>query len=317
VTNHPWVRFVGQRVLGLVGILLGLILATFLMVRLIPGDAALAIGGTTATGEQLQQIRHSLGLDLPWYVQLGSYFLNVVQGNLGVSFRDHIPVTEVIAFRLRPSLTLAATSLLVIILLSVPLGMLAAALTKDGKRPRSEVAFAGLTSLVGSIPEFLMATFLAFIFAVWLRLLPVAGDEGWISLVLPVAAIALRPIAILMRIVRVETLNVLAQDYIRTARSKRLPERLIYARHALPNVLTATLTIGGLLFANLIAGAFVVENVFARPGLGTAMVDAIDNRDYPVIQGITLMLGVTVVIVNATVDILLGIVDPRSLTSKA
>jgi peptide/nickel transport system permease protein len=170
--------------------------------------------------------------------------------------------------------------------------------------------------VIGALPEYLAGTFLAFVFAVWLRLLPVAGDAGWSSLVLPALAIALRPSAVLARIVRVETLNVLAQDYMRTARSKRLPVRLIYLRHTLPNVTTAALSIGGLLFAGLIGGAVVVENVFARPGLGTALVSAVMNRDYPVIQGLILMIGVAVAFVNLMVDVLQGILDPRSLTRQ-
>jgi peptide/nickel transport system permease protein len=123
--------------------------------------------------------------------------------------------------------------------------------------------------------------------------------------------------AILARIVRVETLNVLAQDYIRTARSKRLPERLIYSRHVLPNVVTAALTIGGILFAAIVGGGVIIENVFSRAGLGTALVSAVLSRDYPVIQGVILVLGITVVVVNAIVDILLGVLDPRSLARQA
>jgi peptide/nickel transport system permease protein len=191
--------------------------------------------------------------------------------------------------------------------------MLAGALTRDGRHRRAEVLLTAATSVIGALPEYLMGTFLAFIFAVWLRWLPVAGAEGLQSLLLPALAMSLRPIAVLIRVVRVETLNVLAQDYIRTARSKRLPERLIYFRHALPNVVTAALTISGILFAGLIGGAVVVENVFARSGLGTGLVTAVVNHDYPVIQGVVLVLGVTVVTVNAIVDILLGVIDPRSL----
>jgi len=172
---------------------------------------------------------------------------------------------------------------------------------------------AGVTSVGGALPEFLASTFLAFVFAIWLRWLPVAGADERAAIVLPALAISLRPISVLSRIVRVETLNVLAQDYMRTARSKRLPPRLLYLRHALPNVLTAALTIGGLLFTGLLGGAVIVENVFAWPGLGTAVVQAVLNRDYPVIQGVILMLGMAVVLVNTLVDILLGVVDPRSI----
>jgi len=238
----------------------------------------------------------------------------VLRGDFGTSFALHIPVTDLIAQRIGYSLQLAVISLLLVMVVSIPGGMLAGALTRDGRRPRGEVVFTGAASVVGSIPEFLAGTFLAFVFAVWLRVLPVAGIEGWETLILPVLAISLRPTAVVARIVRVETLNVLAMDYLRTARSKRLPDRLIYLRHTLPNVLTAALTVGGLLFAGLIGGAVIVENVFARPGLGTGLVNAVQARDYPVIQGITLVLGLGVVIVNTLVVIALAIVDPRSLT---
>jgi peptide/nickel transport system permease protein len=191
------------------------------------------------------------------------------------------------------------------------------AFTREGRHKRGELTYTGVASVLGALPEFLAATFLAFVFAVWLRVLPVAGGDGLIGLILPVASVSLRPIAILSRIVRVETLNVLAMDYIRTARGKRLPWRLIYLRHTLPNVITAALTIGGVLFAGLVGGGVVVENVFARAGLGTALVTAVVQRDYPVIQGIVLVLGITVVLVNAIVDILVAIVDPRAVTRGA
>ena len=208
-------------------------------------------------------------------------------------------------------------SLALVLALSVPAGMFAGAFTREGRHRRAEVGFTAATSVIGSLPEYLAGTFLAFFFAVLFRLLPVAGSEGWQSLVLPALAMSLRPIAILARLVRVETLNVLAMDYMRTARSKRLPARLVYWRHVLPNVVTAALTIGGILFAGLIGSAVVVENVFARPGLGTTLVNAVLGRDYPIIQGIILVLGFTVVTVNATVDILLAIVDPRSMSRQA
>src|SRR5439155_14249898 len=155
-----------------------------------------------------------------------------------------------------------------------------------------------------------------FVFAVWLRVLPVAGTTGPQALVLPALAVSIRSTAILTRIVRVETLNTLASDFIRTARGKRIPDRIIYSRHTLPNVVTAALTVGGLLFAGIIGGAVVVENVFARPGLGTSLVQAVLVRDYPVVQGVVLVLGVIVVVVNATVDLLLAAIDPRTAAGK-
>jgi peptide/nickel transport system permease protein len=195
--------------------------------------------------------------------------------------------------------------------------MTAAALTYQGRRRRFEVIFMAATGALGALPTFLAATLLAGVFAVWLRWLPVAGSGTWQQLVLPVLAISLAPTLLLARIIRLETLNVLAQDYIRTARSKRLPSLHLYAFHVLPNVLTAALTVAGLLFANLVGGTVLAENVFARVGLGTSLVQAVIAKDYPVVQGIVLVLGCTVVLVNLVVDVVLGLIDPRTLTRKA
>jgi peptide/nickel transport system permease protein len=214
------------------------------------------------------------------------------------------------------SLELAAAALILVLGVSIPAGLFAGALGRDNRHRKSDLAFTSVTSIFGSIPEYLTGTFLAFIFAVVLKWLPVAGSTGFASLVLPALAIALRPMSILARLVRAETLNVFATDYMRTARSKRLPARLVYLRHALPNVVTAALSIAGILFASIIGGAVVVENVFARAGIGTALVNAVLNRDYPLIQGLILVLGVLVVVVNALVDVLIAIVDPRSMNKK-
>ena len=314
--SNPWVRFLLRRFFSLVLVLVALIVATFMLVRLIPGDPAIVVAGPDATGEQIERIRTALGLDAPAPEQLLSYFSDLSRGDFGSSFITKEPVGSMIRQRIGTSVQLAAAALALVLLVSIPAGMLAGALTREGRHKKGEVAFTAVTSVVGSLPEYLAATFLAFIFAVWLRILPVAGTDSWQSLVLPTLAISARPMAILSRIVRVETLNVLAQDYIRTARSKQLPERLIYLRHTLPNVITAALTIGGILFAGIVGGGVVIENVFGRVGLGTALVTAVLSRDYPTIQGVILILGVTVVVVNAIVDILLAALDPRSLTKQ-
>lgn len=287
------------------------------MVRLIPGDPARTIAGFDASREEVERVRQALGLDRPLLTQFVAYTRNALRLNFGESFVTSEPVTKIIADRLPETGQLALVALLLVLLLSVPLGMIAGALTREGRNRGAEVAFTAVTSIGGALPEFLASTFLAFFFAVWLRWLPVAGADSSAAIILPALAISIRPIAILSRIVRVEALNVLAQDYIRTARSKRLPATLLYLRHTLPNVLTAALTIGGLLFTGLLGGAVIVENVFAWPGLGTAVVSAVLARDYPVIQGVILMLGIAVVLVNTFVDILLGIVDPRSLIRMA
>ena len=312
-----WARFLVRRLLTMLVVTLCLLTATFALVHLIPGDPAAILAGLNPTKPTVTSIRNELGLNKPLVTQYTSYLGNAVHGDFGSSFYTSQPVSSVISQRIDSSATLAGSALILVMLVSITGGMAMAALTQDGRRRRLEVAFASTASVIGSIPEFLMATFLAFFFAVLFRLLPVAGNRGFASLILPVLAVSLRPMAILMRLVRIEALNVLSRDYIRTARSKRLGWPTLYFRHVLPNAITPVLTIGGLLFSGLIAGAVVVENVFARNGLGTALVTAVLGRDYPVIQGIVVVLGVIVVVVNAVVDVLLAVVDPRTLTREA
>ena len=315
--NNPWVRFLGKRFVGLFAVLFALTVATFMMVRLIPGDPAENLAGPNTTAAELEQLRGSLGLDRPLLEQFVIYVKNLFTGDLGTSYLTREPVSQIIANRLPQSTQMAVSALILVLVCAILLGLVAGAVTQGGRRRKTELSFTAATSVLGSVPEFLAGTFLVYIFAVWLGILPVAGTDGWQSLLLPVLALSLRPIAVLSRIVRVETLNVLSQDYIRTARSKRLPTPLIYLRHILPNVLTAALTIGGVLFAGLIGGGVVVEAVFARTGVGTALVNAVLARDYPVIQGIMLLLGAAVVVVNAIVDVVLGIIDPRSLAGQS
>ncbi len=311
--SSSWPSFLLRRLISLVIILVVLITVTFMMVRWVPGDPAVAIGGISATSAELEQIRQQLGLNEPVLYQFGQYWLGLAHGNLGLSFFSGEPVIQIIEERAGSSLQLAGTALALVMVVSVPIGILLGIFTRDGRHRRLEVLLIGVISLVASVPEFLAATFLVLVFAVSIRLLPVAGEEGWQSLVLPTLAISLRPIAVLIRLIRVETLNVLVQDYMRTAQSKRLPRPILIMRHLLPNVITAALTIGGLVFAGLVGSAVIVENVFVRNGLGTVLVNAVLAHDYPVIQGMLLVLGATVVMVNTIVDILLALVDPRSM----
>ncbi len=302
-----------RAVTSLASVLAALMLACFLLVHLVPGDPALRVAGLDATPEDVANVRHTLGLDLPLAEQFANYVSGIAHLDFGKSFVTSEPVVQVIADRLPKTLELAFAAMLLVMGTSLPLGMFAAALTRNDRNRVFEVAFTATTSAMSALPNFLSATFLAFLFAVWLRWLPAAGATQWSSVILPAVAVGLRPLAELARIVRVEMLNALAQDYVRTARSKRLPHWLIYLRHVLPNVLTGALTIGGLLFAGLIAGTVVVENVFAWPGLGTALVQGILTRDYPVVQGITLLLGFAVVTVNTWVDAALTLLDPRAV----
>lgn len=292
-------------------VLLALVIATFLLVQLAPGDAAQRIGGLEASPEDMQRIRVEFGLDRPMHERFMRYVAGLAQGDLGRSYTTREPVAKVIADRLPNTLWLASTAVAMMILVAVPLGLTVGALTWGDRNRGLDVGFVAGTSIAASLPGLLVATLLAYVFAVWLRWLPVAGASQWVSVILPAVAIALRPMSELARMIRVETLNVLSQDYIRTARAKRMRAVRLYGRHVLPNVLTAALTLTGLVFAHLIGGAVVIENIFAWPGLGTALVQAVMNRDFPVIQGIVLMLGLVIILVNATVDAILIMIDPR------
>jgi peptide/nickel transport system permease protein len=306
-------RYILRRLVGLAVALALVSTSTFFMIHLVPGDPVRGTLGLTATHELVVQRTHDLGLDQSIPHQYWHFTTGLFHGQLGTSITSQEPVSQIIGSRLPKSAELAVGALLLTLVLAIPLGLFAGAATAYGRRKNLETVFNGGTGLVAAVPEYLMAVLLAYLLAVKTHLLPVAGaGDGWRSYVLPIICIAIGPLAVLSRLVRVQTLNVLTQDYVRTARSKRLPARVVYLRHALPNLLTAAMTIGGLLFASLIGGSVIVENVFAWPGLGSEVVQSIQSHDYPVIQGIVLVLASAVVIINAIVDILLVVVDPRS-----
>jgi peptide/nickel transport system permease protein len=317
VTSNLWVRFLIRRLLGLVFVIVLLIVGVFFMIQLVPGDPVTNSLGLEATPAIVQRVQHENGFDKPLLAQFWRYVERLAHGDMGSSFLTSQPVTEIIHERIGNSLQLAGFGIAIVLCCAVPIGLVAAAYTRDGRHPKLELGFMSVTSVLGSVPELLKATVLAFVFAVQFRLLPVAGAGSFEQLILPALAVSIGPTMVLSRIVRLETLNVLAQDYMRTARSKQLPGRLIFFRHVLPNVLTATLTVAGLLFAALIGGTVVVENIFARPGLGTSLVNAVLAKEYAVVQGIVLVLGIVVVVINAIVDVILALLDPRSLARYA
>ncbi|WP_254125195.1 ABC transporter permease [Amycolatopsis sp. CA-230715] len=307
-----WLSFLARRLLRLVVSLFVLVTLAFAMIHLIPGDPVRTALGSRATPELVQARQHALWLDRPLLEQYWHYLHGLFTGDLGTSFTTNLPVAEVLGERLPNSALLAGLAFAVIMLVSVPLGMLVAAATRTGRRRGTELVFTGVTGVLATVPEFLIGVGLVFVFAVRLQWLPVAGQDGPVSYLLPVAALSLGSIAALTRIVRAETLRVLGEDYLRVARGKRLPTRLLYLRHVLPNMLTATLTLGGLLLAGLVGGTVLVENVFAWPGVGTLVVNSVVQRDYPLAQAVILVLGATVLLVNVAVDLLLGLLDPRS-----
>jgi peptide/nickel transport system permease protein len=319
--------YIARRLLGMAVVLSILLVATFFMVRLFHADPARQIAGENADPQTVSVLDHELGLDRPVLTQFVDYIQGLARLDLGVSYSSGVsqpapgkfyglPVSQIIGQTFPWTLLLAGVAIVLVAVFSLPIGMLAALLTRDGRNRPFEVVFTGSASFVHSTPVFLQGTLLSAVFAVWLRWLPVGTGPFipvWQAIILPAVAVAIGDIVLLARIIRVETLNALAQDYVRTARSKRLPTLTLYRRHILPNVLTATLTLGGLTFANLLAGTVIVENVFDWPGIGSRLVGAILIGDYPVIQAAVLLLGAGVIVINTGVDLAIGFLDPRTL----
>ena len=310
--DSPWPGFAARRLGRLLVSLWVLVTASFGMIHLIPGDPVRAALGASAPPDVVAARRQALGLDDPLWTQYLHYLRGLFTGDLGTSMVTGLPVSQVIGDRLPATAQIAVLAFVVAMVASVPLGVVAAVLTRAGRRHRTELGFTAGSVLLGTIPEFLLAVGLVYVFAVRLGWAPVAGRSGPGSYPLPVLALAIGPAAVLARIVRVEMLAVLQADYIRTARAKRLPDRLVYLRHALPNALTATITLGGLLLGGLVAGTVLVENVFAWPGLGSTIVQSILAKDYPLVQGVVLVYGAGVLAVNLVVDVVLALLDPRS-----
>ncbi|MFI6503249.1 ABC transporter permease [Nonomuraea typhae] len=289
-----------------------LLVASFAMIHLIPGDPVRASLGPAAPAELVASRTAALGLDRPLLEQFTTYAGHLLTGDLGTSFLTGEPVGEVITSRLPNTLVLALLATVVALLAAVPIGMWAAIRTENGRNRGTEAAFTSVTGTAVALPEFLYAIGLVTVFAIGLGVFPPAGKAGPESYVLPILALAIGPIAMIARISRVETLRELGKDYVRLARAKRLPARRLYLRHVLPNTLTATLTLGGLLLTALIAGSVLVEYVFAWPGLGLKIVESITQKDYPVAQGVILVYGAIVLVVNFAVDVVLGVLDPTS-----
>jgi peptide/nickel transport system permease protein len=310
--ENPWLRFAARRLGRLLISVWVLVTAAFLMIHLIPGDPVRAALGLQAPQSLVNARRAQLGLNYPLWLQYAHWVRNLFEGQLGTSITTGLPVSELIRQRLPATLELALYSFAVCIVISVPLGTVMAVLTRAGRRRRVELAFTSTSVVLASIPGFLLAVGLVFVFSVHLGWTPVAGKSGFSSYILPVLSLALGSALILARVLRVEMLAVLQADYIRTARAKRLPDWLVYLRHALPNALTATITLSGLLLSGLVAGTVLVENVFAWPGLGSEIVQSIIAKDYPVVQAIVLVYGLGVLLINLAVDILLALIDPRS-----
>jgi peptide/nickel transport system permease protein len=305
--------FAARRLAGLAGTVVVAVLLTFVIVPLIPGDPAVSAAGPDATIEQIEQVRAELGLDRPLAERFVDYVGGLLQGDMGHSFSLNAPVADVVFGRLPFTAGLAFASLVVVLLVAVPVGMTVGVLTRGGRRRWLDSAFGYTTAVVAAIPPYVMATLLVLVFAVSLAVLPPAYSRSrvGISLVLPLMALSIPSICFIARVVRRETAVVLEQDYLRTARGWRLGALRTYARYALPNLLTSTLTLSGIILIGMLGGAITVETVFSWPGLGLGIVNAVTAKDYPLIQGIVLVLAVLSALLTLAVDVVLGLVDPR------
>jgi ABC-type dipeptide/oligopeptide/nickel transport system permease component len=287
----------------------------FLLIHLVPGDPILQMLGDSATPADMSALRHQYGLDQPLGVQYIHYWTGVVHGDLGSSIRLHDSVGHLIAMRYPYTLVLAATALILSLVLALPAGILAA--VRRGRWVDQSLSVVSLFGL--SVPGIALGPVLILIFSVSLGWLPVSGASSggahgvidWHYLVLPSIAMGASLAAILTRMVRTAMLEELGQDYIRTARAKGLSETAVVCRHALPNALVPIITVVGLQFGALLAGAIVTEKIFSWPGLGRLMVDSISNRDYALVQGCLLSIGLTYVLVNLLTDLVYRWVNPR------
>ena len=250
---------------------------------------------------------------MPLWEQYLRFIAGIFTGDLGTSLEYRLPVADIIAQRLPATLALGAAGFTAAIVIAIPLGVVVAVATRRGRRRGLELGFTSTSVVLGAIPDFLIGVALVWVFAVSLDWLPVAGANSPESYVLPVVALAVGPAVVLARIVRVELLATLDTDFVRTARAKRLMPRRVVFRQALPSALTASLTIGGLLLGSMIASTVLVENVFAWPGIGSTVVSSVIARDYPVALALTLLLGTITLVVNLVVDVLLALIDPRSI----
>lgn len=300
-------QYIARRLMLTVPVVIGVSIIVFSIIRMIPGDPARAIAGVQATPEFIEQVRVRYALDRPLHVQYGLFVSGLVRGDLGQSTFSRRPVAVEIGERFPRTLTLASISLLIATLVGVSAGIVSAT-----RRNSLFDNASMLVALVGvAAPVFWMALMLQLLFSVQLRWLPATGLGTWRHLVLPSITLGMASAALMARITRSSMLDVLRQEYITTARAKGLSERIIVYKHALKNALIPVVTVLGLQFGILLGGAVLTETVFAWPGVGRLLVDAILRRDYPVVQGTVLLLAFLFVLINLVVDIIYAFLDPR------
>jgi peptide/nickel transport system permease protein len=308
-------KYLLARLFSTLPVLFGVSLFTFMLVRLVPGDPIQIMLGPEVLGNAREEISRLYGLDRPWPVQYVEWLGNVLRGDLGVSLRTGMPITEAIWQRLPATLELTLLALVIGLLIGIPLAILAAQ-----KRGRMIDGLLSALVLLGiSMPGFWLATLLVLLFSLQLRWLPPIGYispfedlvENLRRMILPALSLGVAFGATTMRFSRSSLLEVFNQEYVRTARAKGLLERVVVYRHALKNALIPVITVTGIQVGRLLGGTVIIEQIFALPGIGRYVFDAISMRDYPVIQGTVLFFTIVFVLINLTVDALYGIIDPR------
>ncbi|MDQ3811442.1 MAG: ABC transporter permease [Chloroflexota bacterium] len=308
-------RYLIRRLLAAIPVMVMVATAVFLLLFLTPGDPAAVILGPDAKAEQVAELRARLGLDQPVHVQLVNWYVRLLRGDLGRSIFENRPVTEAIMSRAEPTLLLTTLATLVAVTLGLSMGLIAAL-----RRGRWQDTGAMLVAIGGvSMPTFWLGLNLIFVFGVLLGWLPVAGYQPpssglWESLrylILPAVTLGLFQAALLARLTRSMMLETLGDDYVRTARAKGLAEQAVVVRHAFRNAAIPLLTVIGLIFAALMGGAVITEQVFNIPGGGRMLIQAVARRDYPVVQGVVMIVAGLYVLINLIVDVLYGYLDPR------
>ena len=303
-----------QRLAVLAATLVIASLVVFAVMEVLPGDAAETMLGPTATPEAVAALARKLGLDLPLHVRYATWIAGLARGDFGLSYAYGSPVAPLIVASLSVSLPLAAMAMA----LSAAIALVAGVYAADRRGRAGDALVMGLSQVGLAVPNFWLAILLVIVFAVTLRLVPAGGFPGWAhparavgALILPAVALGVAQAAILTRVTRSALLEALNEDFMRTARAKGVSRRAALWRHALPNALVPVLTIMGLQFANLIAGAIVVENVFVLPGLGRLMLQSISNRDTLVVEDCVMLIAILVIGLNFVVDVACAAIDPR------
>jgi peptide/nickel transport system permease protein len=300
-------NFLLSRLFSALIVIFGVSVLVFMLIHIVPGDPVEVMLGESSQPADREALRHALGLDQPIVTQLGQYFNGLLHFDLGQSLHSKRPIVDMLIERIPATVELALAGLLVAVLIAFPLGMLSA-VRRDSAWDSSAMFF----SMFGiSVPNFWMGPVLILVFSLWLGWFPVSGRDSMASLVLPALTLGTAMAAILSRMVRASLLEVLGEDYIRTARAKGMSERVVLVHHALRNAMLPVITLLGLQLGTLLGGAVITEIVFSWPGVGQLTIDAINRRDYPVVQACILLISLSYVVINTLTDVVYAWLDPR------